>query len=240
MKREPEDEDAEEGGAFEGLQELALGPPLTQGHTPTLAKRARKTGRQNARGPRRCRLCLTMSSVVCPIRGQPHLLEWPGGRHENGTPKGPVCFVCLKVQHADPSLASKSVLDLEEEFRESRQGGDDGADGEVFDNFMAKREQCIAILKEQGLRCHVSTLSSKLNVQTVKVEKAAGERLLRNGTLYRKDIWETMPESKDGKLKVEFPFPKLPMNQDCSLLVFVQYKASGVGLVGLLAWEIHI
>ena len=58
------------------------------------------------------------SACNCEVREDDSLSEWSNGRAEDGTPKGPVCLICSKLHHADPSYTSKSVDTLEVEFKD--------------------------------------------------------------------------------------------------------------------------
>ena len=63
------------------------------------------------------------------------------------------------------------------------------------------RNKTILILKEHGMRCH---LGPKLRPELVELNQKAGERVSRGGYLYRRDVWESMPESKNTNTKVRY------------------------------------
>ena len=110
--------DDDEAMIDDGIESLASFQPQ-QPSTPQLGKKAKRTGRMNARGPRPCRFCRDPSITQCPVRKDGSLIEWQGGRDEDGTPGGPLDTICWKLQHADPAYASKSVRDLEVELADA-------------------------------------------------------------------------------------------------------------------------
>ena len=71
-----------------------------------------------------------------------------------------------------------------------------GGGQDKYDHFMTTRKRANIILREHGQGCHLGKQMNKCQ-EMVQLRNNAGEKVIRAGSLYRKDVWDAMPAAKD-------------------------------------------